>query len=103
MNLKQKIKFIKKDKDLFFTLKTGTLIEMKNIYYQTPKWFANIFKFYYYSGMMFYISFILFLFTGFVSSNLYISIILTILLYLSLEFVFLILTPMKEIRHWKAY
>jgi hypothetical protein len=103
MNFKEKFKVIENNKDLFFLLKMGKLIEYKNSFYQTPKWVSNIFYFYYYSGIAFILYLIIFYFMVSIFKSIYIGFIFALLIVFGIEFLYFILIPMKIIQRWKAY
>ncbi len=94
MRIIDKIKMID-NISLIFSIKIGKLIKKNNKCYQVPKWFAIFFKIYY-SAPIFFI--FLFLLMPHFFSNLYLQICESLVVYLIIEYLMVLLIPLKEIK-----
>jgi len=103
MLLNEKVKFLQKQNELIILLKLGKVIKKEDKCFQVPKWLASIFKFYYYSGVVFLVLFLIFLFISPYIDELYIRTIVSLFLYLLIECIFFIITPIYNVKCWKTY
>ena len=102
MKLNRKLKLIKKDFLNPFFIKTGKVIEIDNKCFQVPKWISIIF-YIYYSGVIFISIFILFTVVDIYIKNLFLSFILTLILYYIIEVIVFLFVPLKNIPCYKIY
>jgi len=97
MNFKDKINLIKQDWAYIFSAKKGKLIEKGNKCYQVNKFFSWIFYLYYYSGLVFFVLFFIFLLQPHYFDTLIMRGIETIILYLIIESIIFFVLPIKKI------
>ena len=97
MNFQDKINLIKEDWAYIFSLKKGKLIEKGNICYQVNKLFSWIFYLYYYSGLVFFVLFFIFLLQPHYFDSLMMQSIETLIVYSIIETIIFFILPIKKI------
>ena len=103
MNFSNKLNLIKDDWAHIFSVKTGKVIEFKNKCYQVPKLIALFFDLYY-GGALIAPMFLLWIAVDrYIIHDFYISIGLTIIIYLILEFILYMIIPIRETKCWNTY
>ena len=103
MNFKDKINLLKQDWTYIFSIKSGKVIELKNKCYQVTKFIALFFDIYYGGTLVAPMFLIWIVVDEYIIHDFYISIGLSILIYLILEFIFYMGIPIKEVKCWDTY
>jgi len=95
MNIIEKVKLIDK-LSIIFTIKSGKRIKKEKICHQVPKWVSVFFKFYYLAPV-YTVVFFLFLLMPHFFENLYMQVAETLVLYVLVEYLFLLVLPIKKV------
>jgi len=103
MKFNDKINMFYSNLDLIFKVKIGKVVRKGNDCYQVSKWIRWFFKLYYYGGIFSYVIFIIWVFiVEYISNNIYIISLLTMIIYLVLEFLLSLSIPIYKIKCWKT-
>ena len=91
-------------KDFFtiFKMKEGAIVKNnKNVCYKVKNWISIFFKFYYYSGSIFFVYIFMFLLLPHLFENLFFQIIESAMYYIILELFLVFIIPLEKVKCWE--